>query len=157
MLGRGSRSFLFAVKDPLTNTQTSLKPSPKDSFEKMLMRDKSFQFLYRDDSEIFLIDPKTFEQIGMPLSLKSSDAITLLLESGTEVKVRYCEDTPVSIIPPKSVKCTVKSVSFVHDSGDSRKFTITTEAGGRIIVPLKVEPGDQIIVNTDDFSYHGRP
>jgi elongation factor P len=123
----------------------------------MLMRDKSFQFLYRDDTDLHLLDPKTLEQICMPLSLKASDAVVSLLESGTEVKVRYCEDTPVSIIPPKNVKCTVKSVNFVHDSGDSRKFTVITEAGGRVVVPLKVEPGDQIIVNTEDFTYHSRP
>ena len=156
-LGRGSRSFLFALKDPTTNSQTSLKPSPKDSFEKLIMRDRPFQFLYKDDSDLHLIDPKSLEQVSLPLSLKSSDAITWLLESGAEVKVRYCEDAPVSIIPPKSVKCTVNSIGFVHDSGDSRKFTIITEAGGRVVVPLRVEPGDQILVNTDDFSYHGKP
>ena len=163
-VGRGSRSYVLQCKDPSTGSQSSIKPSAKDSFEKVDLRDKLVTLLYTDGTELVGMEGKTLEQISVPLNLLTSPtpngagatALLPFLESGTEVRVRYWGDVPVSIIPPRIVKCTVKEVVSVLESMESKKTTVNTLNGARVVVPVRVEADDVILVNLDDCSYNGK-
>lgn len=159
----------MGVKDPSTSSQTSLKPSAKDSFEKVELRDKQLTLLYNDGSELVGLEHNTLEQYSLPLALLTSPSpnassasstkpqnLLPFLESGAELRVRYWGEVPVSIIPPKIVKCTVKEVVFVLESMEQKKITVLTLNGARVVVPVRVEPEDVILVNLEDGTYNGK-
>ena len=155
----------MGVKDPSTSSQTSLKPSAKDAFEKVELRDKQVTLLYNDGSDLVGLENKTLEQYTLPLSLLTSPSsnsstspknLLPYLESGTELRVRYWGEVPVSIIPPRIVKCTVKEVVFVLESMEQKKITILTLNGARVVVPVRVDPDDVILVNLEDGTYNGK-
>lgn len=74
------------------------------------MQDVAFQYLYETDGLVYLLNPKTLEEISVPTRLIQGN-LAKLLEGGTAVKVRMNGDQPVLVHPSvRNIKCTVANV-----------------------------------------------
>ena len=115
---------------------------------------KSYQFLYKDDTGFNFMDNETFEQIAVAENLV--DAPQFLTE-GQEVSVLINTETEL----PMSVELPDKVVSKVTYSepglrGDTATRTLkpaTVETGATVMVPLFVNEGDVIRINTKTGEY----
>ncbi len=113
------------------------------------------QFLYKDDMGYHFMNAETFEQIPIEESLIDN---TSLLNEGMEVEVVYHADTetPLMVNLPTNV---VFEVTYTEPGvrGDTsstnslKPATVTT--GANIMVPLFINTGDKIKINTSDNSY----
>jgi hypothetical protein len=125
------------VKDPQTDSVTTIKPMARDSFESKYMmgkrkhlstclslelelRDLTCKFLYSTDNEVNLLDEKTFEEISIGKSMVNP-ATYNLLENGMILKVRLAQDVPVSLVLPRIIKCTVSEVLENGDGSVDKK------------------------------------
>lgn len=108
--GRGARHYLLMVKDAVTETLTTLKPSARDCFEKLDLVDVNHQYLYTVDETAYLLNPKTLEEVALPARLVTGN-LAKVLEGGIEVKIRMHGDKPVLVHSPvRSLKCTVAEI-----------------------------------------------
>ncbi len=115
---------------------------------------KAYQFLYKDDTGYSFMDSETFEQISVAETMV--DAPQFLVD-GQEVSVLVNTETEL----PMSVELPDKIVSKVTYSepglrGDTATRTLkpaTVETGATVMVPLFVNEGDMIRINTKTGEY----
>ena len=119
---------------------------------------RPYQFLYKDDLGFHFMHKETFEQITITSDL--IDAHELLVE-GQEVEIVYHADseTPISCdLPPfveMEVTYTEPGVKGDTTSTSAQK-PATIETGAKINVPLFINTGDKIKVDTRSKTYSER-
>ena len=115
---------------------------------------KTYQFLYKDESGYTFMDNETFEQISLNEAMVDAPQF---LKEGQEVTVAINTDTDL----PMSVELPDKIVLLVTYSepgmkGDTATRTLkpaTVETGATVNVPLFVNEGELIRVNTKTGDY----
>jgi len=115
---------------------------------------KTYQFLYKDDSGYNFMDNETFEQITLAETM--IDAPQFLKEGG-EVLVSINTETEQPIIAELPEKIVVK-VTYTEPGlrGDTATRTLkpaTVESGATVNVPLFVNEGELIRINTKSGDY----
>lgn len=83
------------------------------------LRDVSCKYLYSTDTEINLMDDKTFEELTIPKSIVKPE-IYNLLEDGLSLKMRFAQDKPVGLVLPRIIKCTVAEVLDSAEGTDKK-------------------------------------
>lgn len=115
---------------------------------------KAYQFLYKDESGYNFMDQENFEQIVIPESMVESHQF---LKDGQEVHVliNTDNDMPMSVeLPEKLVLLVTYSEPGVR--GDTATRTLkaaTVETGATVMVPLFVNEGELIRINTKTGDY----
>jgi len=115
---------------------------------------KAYQYLYRDDTGYNFMDNETFEQVAVEESLVDAPQF---LKEGQEVSVLFNTETeaPMSVELPDKI---VLLVTYTEPGlrGDTATRTLkpaTVETGAKVNVPLFVNEGELIRVNTKTGDY----
>ncbi|EKF23969.1 translation elongation factor P [Mycolicibacterium hassiacum DSM 44199] len=113
-------------------------------------------YLYRDGNEYVFMDSENFEQHQLPESLVG-DASKYLLES-LPVQIAFHDGTPLYLELPVSVELEVTHTEpgLQGDRSNAGTKPATVETGAEIQVPLFINTGDKVKVDTRDGSYLGR-
>ena len=113
-------------------------------------------YLYRDGSDFVFMDSQDYEQHPLPASLVG-DAANFLLE-GMPVQIAFNEGSPLYLELPVTVELEVTHTEPGLQGGRSSAGTkpATLETGAEIQVPLFINTGDKLKVDTRDGSYVGR-
>lgn len=115
---------------------------------------KMMQYLYKDPDNYYFMDNESYEQVAIGAALVGDRG--QYLKESQEVSVLSYEGTPLTVDLPK--KLTFKVVEAMPAvKGDTASGRVTKEAtletGMKVAVPLFVEQGDLIVVNTDTGEY----
>lgn len=115
---------------------------------------KPFQFLYKDDSGYNFMDNETFEQVALPETMIDAPQF---LKDGQEVSILVNTETeqPMSVELPDKIVLLV-TYSEPGLKGDTATRTLkpaTVETGATVNVPLFVNEGELIRVNTKTGDY----
>lgn len=117
--------------------------------------EKRMQFLYRDDRFHFM-DLETYEQIS--LSTEEVGEAQDYLKENTEVDLLYVDGAPIGVELPTFVDLTVvktdPGVRGDTASGGSKPATL--ETGAVVSVPLFINEGNLVKVDTRTGAYIGR-
>lgn len=115
---------------------------------------KKCQFLYNSGEDYHFMDNENYEQFQLDGKVLGDD--TRFLKDGTECYALYIEGVPVSVqLPPKiELEVTESAPGAKGDtaSGGSSK-EVTLETGTKIKVPLFINQGEKIIINTEEGTY----
>jgi elongation factor P len=119
---------------------------------------RPYQFLYNDDLGYHFMHKETFEQISLGKEIIESHD---LLKEGQDVEIMYHADTETPLIcelPPFIVQEIVYSEPGVRGdtSSTSSLKPATVETGAIIQVPLFVNTGDKIKIDTRTRTYAER-
>jgi elongation factor P len=127
---------------------------PGDSVDQLRVETKEYNYLYSDGESLVVMDNETFDQIYINKALLGNsvnfikEGVTLLIafENGTE---------PITAEAPAHV---VFNVTYTEPglSGDTATRTLkpaTIETGAEVKVPLFVNTGDNIKINTGTGEY----
>lgn len=118
---------------------------------------RKMQFLYRDGSDAHFMDSESYEQLTIPEGTLS-DALRWLRES-EEVDVLYIDEEPADVQLPSALDLTVSEtdpgVRGDTASGGGNKPAVL-ETGARIQVPLFINIGDVVRVDTRTGAYVSR-
>lgn len=116
---------------------------------------KDLQFLYKDSEGCNFMDPQTFEQINIPLKGLGGHEF---LKEGQTVTIRFYKTEALSmILPPKiKLKVTDTNPGVKGNSAANVYKDAKLENGMQTKVPLFINIGDEIIVDTRDGSYTER-
>lgn len=125
-----------------------------DTIYPVRVEKRAFQFLYKDDTGYNFMDNETFEQIALQEGMVDAPQF---LKDGQEVAVLFNTETeqPMSVeLPDKIVvKVTYTEPGLKGDTATRTLKPATVETGATVSVPLFVNEGELIRVNTKSGEY----
>jgi elongation factor P len=109
---------------------------------------RSYQYLYNDGMNYVFMDTGTFEQVEVAPEIMG-DATKFLLEN-MDVNIAMNEGRVLFVELPASVELTITYTEpgVMGDSATGRTKPATLETGAEIQVPLFIENGEKIKVDT---------
>ena len=154
-MGRGSANIKVKVQN-LRNGSTTEKGYASGAFVQDIILDKrEYQFLYKDAESAYFMDPRTFDQSAIALATLSG---TEYLKEGETVSLEFFEDEALDLLLPPKVSLKVADTTpGVKGNSASNVYKDAKLLNGMSIrVPLFINTGDNIIVDTRDGSYTKR-
>ena len=128
-----------------------------EKFRPVRTESRKMQYLYDSGDAAIFMDTRDYEQIEIPREL-AGDAMQWLLPNG-EVEVLFVDEQPSDVTVPASVemKVTQTDPGLKGDtaSGGGNK-PATLESGAIVQVPLFIEEGETIKVDTRSGEYMSR-
>jgi elongation factor P len=148
------RAFYQAkMKNLLTGKSVENRFRSGEAVEIVRIDYKLMQFIYEEGSNIVCMDNETYEQIYLQKDLLGESF--KFLKEGFEVKVSFEGDNPILAEPPTFVELEI-TYTEPGVKGDTATNTLkpaTLETGAIINVPLFVDQGERIKVDTRTSSY----
>ena len=152
--GKGGAFMQVEMKSVEEGTKTNERFRSEDTVEKLMVEDIECQYLYSDGTDAYFMNLNDYEQFTMPNDSLGEQMKFLAPEM--LVKANFVEGHPVSITLPKTVVATVEETEpalkgqTVSSSGGKPAIL---DNGVRVQVPLFIEQGEKIVVNTETLEY----
>lgn len=155
-MARGGATLRTKLRNLITGATLEKTVQPSDTFPEADIMRRHASFLYKDASGYAFMNSEDFDQFTF-----SADQIghqAGYLSEGQEVDVLYFKNQPITVMLPPKVTVTVAEAP-TGDKGDTAgnatKVAVLT-SGAQIRVPMFVNSGDKIIVNTETDLYVSR-
>lgn len=118
---------------------------------------RKYQFLYEDDNGFHFMNNDDFSQVYLNKNMLDNSQF---LKAGDEVTIMFRaeDETPLSADLPQFVvmEITYTEPGLKGDTATNATKPATTETGAEIRVPLFINEGDKVKINTEDGSYMER-
>jgi elongation factor P len=117
---------------------------------------REMQYIYSEGNHLVVMDNDTYEQVHVPADLLGDNA--KLLKEGMNVKVAFESDNALMVEAPTFVelKVTYTEPGLRGDTATNTLKSATVETGATVNVPLFVNIGEVIKIDTRDWSYVGK-
>lgn len=119
---------------------------------------RPYQFLYKDDMGLNMMNTETFDQVAIPVEMvENAD----LMKEGQVIEINFHadEEMPLTAEMPLAVELEI-TYTIDGEKGNTASSTAlkpaTVETGAEIMVPMFINEGDVIKVDTKDRSYSER-
>lgn len=124
-----------------------------EDFDIVQIEKVTAQYMYKDENIAYFMESVSFEQFQINLEM-IEDAIKYLKEGEDTIVTRY-EGRPIGIeLPPKvSLKVIETTPGVKGDTAQGGTKAATLETGLVLQVPLFIDEGESIRVNTDTGEY----
>jgi elongation factor P len=154
--GRGGATISLKVKNLRTGQVQTFTLRDTDKIEDVMVEKKPAVFSYVDGDYYHFLDSETYEDITFHKS-DLGDMIYYLKE-GLEVFILYADNRPVSIELPTYVELKVVEAppGVRGNTAQGGSKPVKLETGLVVNVPLFIEEGDVIKVDTRTGEYIGR-
>lgn len=154
--GRGGAVASTKLRHLKTDKVLQKNFTEADPFEVVFLEERRLQFLYRESRGWVFMDGETFEQLTIPEEMLGPAARFLL--EGVEVAGFFHEGRLVRVEPPNFVELTVTHTEpgVRGDTVSNTDKAATLETGAQVRVPLFVDKGDRIKVDTRTGRYVAR-
>jgi len=151
--GRGKATIRVKVRNLRTGTQLEKTFISGDRVQDVRLDYRQAQYLYQDGDFYTFMDMQTYEQPSISKEILG-DALPYLIEN-LEVKLTFYDTEPIEIELPTAVDLEVVESEFAvkGDTATGANKTVTVQTGLKVQVPLFVDVGDVIRVDTRDGSY----
>lgn len=139
-----------------TGAVTEVNLDPDATFERAYIDKKSLLYSYRDDDTFHFMDQSTYEQYELHKDILG-DSI-LFLKDNSEITVDFYDGRPIGVELPIFIEAAVTYTEpgIKGDTARGGSKPATIETGATVKVPLFVETGDIIKVDTRTGSYVSR-
>jgi elongation factor P len=151
--GRGKATIRVKIRDLRSRTLVEKTFNSGDRVQDVRLDYKMAQYLYREGDLLTFMDNETYEQPTINSSV-IGDAVQYLTE-GLEVKLTFNGAEPLEVELPAAVdlKVTESETDVKGDTATGATKSVTTETGVKVKVPLFVEAGNVIRVDTRNGEY----
>ena len=154
--GKGGAFVRTTLKNVMTGKVVDKTFNAGTKVETANVDRRDMTYLYRDGDDFVFMDASDYEQIPVPAGTVG-DASRFLLEN-QEVQVSFNDGVPLFVEMPASVELEIThtdpGVQGDRSTGGTKPATVST--GAEIQVPLFLETGTTVKVDTRDGRYLGR-
>lgn len=152
-MGRGSAQVRIKFRDVRSGAIIEQTFQAGTKFQRARVERREMQYLYQDGDLYYFMNTETFEQLPVSAD-KVGDAARFLKENDTCEVVLYGDEV-IGIELPITVELTVTQTEpgFKGDTATGGTKPATLETGLVIQVPLFIEEGTKIRVNTETGTY----
>ena len=154
--GKGAAFVRTKIKNIITGAVVERSFNPTDKMPKAIIETKVMQYLYNDGDLYYFMDNETFEQLALPKE-QVEDSIPFMKEN-TEATIRFYKGAPFSVEAPTFVELVVTHTEpgFKGDTASNTTKPATVETGFTLQVPLFIEIGDKLHIDTRTGEYLNR-
>ncbi|MCR4434254.1 MAG: elongation factor P [Clostridiales bacterium] len=154
--GKGAAFVRTKLKNIVTGATVERTFNPTDKFENAIIERKDMQYLYNDGDLYYFMDTETYEQ--MPLNKASIGDSLKFVKENVVVKILSHKGNVFGIEPPTFVELAVINTEpgFKGDTATGATKPATVETGAVIKVPLFVNEGDMVRIDTRTGEYMER-
>ncbi len=154
--GKGAAFVRTKIKNVMTGAVVERTFNPTDKMPRAIIETKEMQYLYNDGDLYYFMDPETFEQ--MPLGKDAVEAAIKFVKENMNGPIRYFKGQAFSVEAPNFVdlEITKTEPGFKGDTATNNFKPATTETGYELQVPLFINIGDVIKIDTRTGEYLSR-
>ncbi|MDF1496434.1 MAG: elongation factor P [Patescibacteria group bacterium] len=152
--GKGAAFVRTRIKNAKTGKtlEQTYKTSETMTFAEIEYRNMAY--LYHDNTGYVFMDNKNYEQVSFSDEDMGEDA--KYMKEGLDVIICMYEGLPIAVQVPKKMKFTIVETAPAV-KGDTASGNVTKEAktdtGFSVQVPIFLNQGDDVIVNTETGEY----
>ena len=151
--GRGKATIRTKIRDLRTGALIDKNFISGDRVEEIRIDKVEVQYLYDDGDFYHFMNTETYEQPALPVAVLG-DAVNYLSENMI-LTLSFYEGEPIDVILPSAVELQVVEapLAVAGDTATGATKQVTVETGFKVTVPLFVNEGDTIRVNTRTGEY----
>ena len=146
--GKGGAFVRTTLKNVRSGSVVERTFRAGERMERAIIDKREMQLLYRDGADYVFMDNSTYDQLNVPASTLG-DVANFLVDSSTALLMMYGDEI-VGVEVPASVELNVAETEpgVQGDRVSGAKKPATLETGLVVQVPLFIEPGERIKVDT---------
>ena len=154
--GKGSAFYRTKLKNLYTGRVVEYTYKSGEKVEEVLVETHEAEYSYFDGSNYVFIEPRSFEQFMVPSEIIADDKV--YLKEGLLYRIKFYDEKPVGITLPKSIVCKVVETenSIKGDTATSAMKNAVLDTGAKVLVPLFIKSGEEIMISTDSGAYLSR-
>ena len=154
--GKGAAFVRTKIKNVITGGVIEKTFNPTDKMPKAHIERKDMEYLYNDGELYYFMDTETYEQLPLDTNILES-ALPFLKENMTDKVLSY-KGSVFGVEPPNFVELEVTETEpgFKGDTATGATKPATVETGATVYVPLFVEIGNKIRIDTRTGEYMER-
>ncbi len=151
--GKGGAFVRLKFKNYFTGTVIDKTIRPEEKFELAKIYKKPMEYLYQDGTNYHFMDPESYEQFEVPNA--QMEKVKDYLKENMIVSINFHQDRIIGVEPPITVEMEVTSTEpgFKGDTVSGGGKPATLETGLVVQVPMFVETGDRVKVDTRTGTY----
>ncbi len=154
--GKGAAFVRTKIRNVISGSVVEKTFNPTDKFPTAFIERKDMQYLYQDGDLYYFMDNETYENI--PINADKLGDNFKFVKENTDVKVLSYKGVVFGVEPPFFVELEVTKTDpgFKGDTATNVTKPATVETGAEIKVPLFIEEGDRIRIDTRTGEYMER-
>ena len=154
--GKGAAFVRTKYKNIITGAVVERSFNPTDKYPTAYIERKDMQYLYSDGDLYYFMDMETYEQ--QPIDKSKLGPAFQFVKENMEVKVLSYKGNVFGVEPPNFVELEVTETDpgFKGDTATNATKPATLETGAEIKVPLFINQGDMIRIDTRTGEYMER-
>ncbi len=152
-MGRGSAQVRLKLRDILGGNTIEHTVQAGTKFPRANVERRPMEYLYDDGQFYYFMNPDTFEQIPVEAGTLGDSA--KYLKENTTCEVVTYEGNPIAVELPITVELLIVETDpgYKGDTAQGGSKPATLETGLQVQVPLFIESGTRIKVNTQTGEY----
>ena len=154
--GKGAAFVRTKYRNILTGATREEALNPNDKFPKVHIETKQMQYLYNDGELYYFMDQDTYDQVPLTAELVE-DAIKYIRENDIAT-VKFYKENAFTVEAPNFVDLEVVETEpgVKGDTATNVTKAATVETGAVIQVPIFINEGERIQIDTRTGEYLGR-
>lgn len=154
--GKGAAFVRTKIRNVITGSVVEKTFSPTDKFPTAFVERKDMQYLYNDGDLYYFMDNETYENIPINAGILGDNF--KFVKENTDVKVLSYKGNIFGVEPPffMELQVTQTDPGFKGNTATNTTKPATLETGAVINVPLFIDEGDMIRVDTRTGEYMER-
>ena len=154
--GKGAAFVRTKYKNILTGATREEAFNPDDKFPKAHIETKRMQYLYNDGELYYFMDPETFEQV--PLAYDQVEEAIKFMRENDEATIKFYKGNAFLVEADNFVNLKVVETEPGVKGNTATNVTkaATVETGAVVQVPIFIEEGEVIQIDTREGIYLGR-
>ena len=154
--GKGAAFVRTKIKSVKNGGSREMTFNPNDKYEVAKIETKEMQYLYSDGELYYFMDIETYEQL--PLNFDVVEDALLYLRENDNATIRFHDGKAFQVNAPNFVELEVVETEpgVKGDSATGANKPAKVETGAVITVPLFINNGDKIKIDTRTNEYLSR-
>ena len=154
--GKGAAFVRTKYKNILTGATREEAFNPDDKFPKAHIETKRMQYLYNDGELYYFMDPESFEQV--PLAYDQVEEAIKFMRENDEATIKFYKGSAFLVEADNFVNLKVVETEPGVKGNTATNVTkaATVETGAVVQVPIFIEEGEVIQIDTRSGEYLGR-
>ncbi len=154
--GKGAAFVRTKIKNVISGGVVEKTFSPTDKMPKAHIDRRDMEYLYSDGDLFYFMDPESYEQI--PVSADQLGDALKFVKENMQVKILSYKGNIFAIEPPNIVELAITETEpgFAGNTATGATKPATLETGAVVQVPLFIDNGETIKVDTRTGEYLGR-
>ena len=154
--GKGAAFVRTKIKNVISGGVDEKTFNPTDKMPKAHIERKDMEYLYTDGDLFYFMDPETYEQL--PVSADQIGDSLKFVKENMQVKILSYKGNIFGIEPPNFVELVITETEpgFAGNTATGATKPATLETGATVMVPLFIDNGETIKVDTRTGEYMGR-